>query len=306
MRAMLRRSGSVLAALALAVVLLPARAGGLVEGEVIYAVDTFVPGGAVEVRPDGTGLAPAVRGDRTHGGVPRLAVVATAAGLQVTNESGAVIATTDDPVDRRDYAWWSPEDASVLVLEVRAGVSGLYVAHVDWDAGAPVIGPEVLVYETQPGDSFGLAWMADSARVMFSRSVPAPGDQSDLFVLSLATGQVQNVTNTPTASEVTPAASADGRYVAFARSAGRKGRSDLFVRSLLTGVERQVTTKTNAPLLQIAEPAWSPDGKTIAFRASPQSASGFDIYRLAADGSGKARSITSAGSGSYRVPAWRR
>jgi Tol biopolymer transport system component/imidazolonepropionase-like amidohydrolase len=60
--------------------------------------------------------------------------------------------------------------------------------------------------------------------------------------------------------EVDPAWSADGRFIAY--SSDKAGTEDIYVRDLLTGSERRITSLNGAEV----SAAWSPDGRTIAFQ----------------------------------------
>lgn len=77
----------------------------------------------------------------------------------------------------------------------------------------------------------------DASRVVFASY---SGDATDVFELTLGTGQVRQVTSTG-AWESGPSYSADGRLVAFSRSATFAGPSSLYIRDLENGQERRIT-----------------------------------------------------------------
>ena len=55
----------------------------------------------------------------------------------------------------------------------------------------------------------------------------------------------------------------------------------------------QVTSKKNASLAQMSNASWSPDGKHLLFSGTDLSADiDFDMYRIRADGKGKAVLLT--------------
>jgi Tol biopolymer transport system component/DNA-binding winged helix-turn-helix (wHTH) protein len=86
-----------------------------------------------------------------------------------------------------------------------------------------------------------------------------------------------------------PALSPDGRLLAWSSDAS--GRSEIFVKEVDRGVERQVTRDG----LQNVEPAWSPDGRWIAYRSGLRRG----IWVVAATG-GEPRRIAEFGA----RPAW--
>lgn len=64
-----------------------------------------------------------------------------------------------------------------------------------------------------------------------------------------------------------PAFSPDGRYIAFYSVRGHASpRSDIYVRDLITGEERQIT---DTPDIMELEPLWSSDGQRLFFTAGP-------------------------------------
>jgi len=93
-----------------------------------------------------------------------------------------------------------------------------------------------------------------------------PPTTAQLFIVEVATGNVQQITTDERGYHM-PAWSPDGRYIAY-MSAGTAAinrfdtlETDIFIRDLRTGVERQVTQgRTQKTVSQ-----WSPDGTQIAY-----------------------------------------
>jgi hypothetical protein len=127
-----------------------------------------------------------------------------------------------------------------------------------------------------------------------------------IWVANLDTGNAFNVTRNLSISGSHPAFSpVDGDYrLAFIRNTNTGGGSiinHIFVSTLEFHANSnptieditQVTSKKNANLAQISNPSWSPDGKHLLFSGTDLSADiDFDIYRIRADGKGKAVLLT--------------
>ena len=82
-------------------------------------------------------------------------------------------------------------------------------------------------------------------------------------------------------------------------------RYDIFTIPAVGGTALQITTKGTTGAAQNLFPSYSPDGQYLAF-ASGASLFAFDIYRIKADGSGKAVNLTGKRTGSFRYNRWRR
>jgi hypothetical protein len=134
-----------------------------------------------------------------------------------------------------------------------------------------------------------------------------------IWVANLDTGSAFNVTTNLSISGSHPAFSpvveVDGNdplyRVAFIQNTNTGGGSiiyHIFVSTLAFDGDNnpdtlinitQVTSKKNANLAQISNPSWSPDGKHLLFSGTDLSADiDFDIYRVRADGKGKAVLLT--------------
>lgn len=122
--------------------------------------------------------------------------------------------------------------------------------------------------------------VASPAAILFERD-------GDLYAISLDGSRTVRLTNTPVWHETDPAASPDGRGVAFSRRRGG-GSPVIWVMSLDGAVRKRLTSGFDH------DPAWSPDGRTIYFsRILLQSDRGPNfslnescgsIYRTGADG----------------------
>ena len=132
------------------------------------------------------------------------------------------------------------------------------------------------------GNSFSPAWSPDGTQIAFvswaSNLVPDDTNGStDLFVETLATGEVQRISTDAAGNESLgepsqPAWSPDGTQIAFADWSSTlvpddTNGHDVFVKSLGTGAVRRISTDaTGAQGIGDSEyPVWSPDGTQIAF-----------------------------------------
>jgi dipeptidyl aminopeptidase/acylaminoacyl peptidase len=105
----------------------------------------------------------------------------------------------------------------------------------------------------------------DRSRVVFTRVgryfghplFPAFGEDSNLTILSLATGEQLQVT-TGSAAKTYPAFSPEGQRIAF------ESEGDIWSVDLRTGAVRRLTTHVATD----RSPVWSPDGRQIAFVSS--------------------------------------
>lgn len=151
-------------------------------------------------------------------------------------------------------------------------------------------------------------WSSDSGRLVFPRN-------GDLHVHTLATGLSVNITNTPGMAEDIPAWSSTGR-IAYTRvsATSRSGdRLDIFSIPETGGPELQVTKKSSVSSLINKSATYSPDGQYLAFSScpsytalpgTPQGACA--LYKIKADGSGKATRIVGDKNQSWAHPNWRR
>jgi hypothetical protein len=151
----------------------------------------------------------------------------------------------------------------------------------------------------------------DGARIVFFQAL---GDVVDdipttcgLAIYEVATQAMTTVTESPCAvvEEHQPRFSPSGDRIAFWRSRSPDGErtievaeSALFIRDLDTGAETQITDWS----VQASQLDWSPDGEWLVFvpRYWDDGASGADIHRIRADGTGFQR-LTSLDTATNRI-----
>ena len=207
-----------------------------------------------------------------------------------------------DPLGPR----WSPDGGRVgfigSFLNDNVWTYELWVGEVVFVDGRPTSLSNVRsAVANPPSDTaIGLSgnpWSGDE--VAYSQ-MPNGESKSDIFVANIVTGEVTNVTNSPATHEEYPSFSPVADQIAFVRVDG------LYVLDRATGEETKVTTKKSTKATQIIQLTWSPDGEHLAFAGESSSgAAQRSIYRIKADGSGKAVDLTGSSSLSYSGPLWR-
>jgi len=121
------------------------------------------------------------------------------------------------------------------------------------------------------------------------------GHSLDLYASRPGGGPARRLTRTPDSDELDPAASPDGRLLAYTRiSLAHRGSRIWIARK--DGSHRRFVTRGS-------EPAWSPDGKRIVFVGPRRPPEKPEIYTMRADGTHIQRLTRNAGA-SDRSPAW--
>lgn len=126
-----------------------------------------------------------------------------------------------------------------------------------------------------------LSWSPDGTRLAFeSNSIKTPLNpkDADLFVYTIASGELVNVTNNP-AFDADPSWSPDGKQIAF--NSNRDGNFEIY---LMNSDGSDVRRLTKSPSWE-SFPAFSPDGTQIAFNSDRENENN-DVYLMNTDGSG--------------------
>jgi len=143
------------------------------------------------------------------------------------------------------------------------------------------------------------AWSPDGRRIAFQAIHGRGIGQSDVWILTIATGELERFTEAK-AFDGTPDWSPDGTRIAFSSERGwapdSEGNWDVWVKDLATGALTRITRN----LAGDGDPAWSPDGSAIAF-ASDRGADRRSRIWLKELG-GRAMPLTRAGGASQ--PDW--
>jgi TolB protein len=116
--------------------------------------------------------------------------------------------------------------------------------------------PQTIFQSSEP--ILSPAWSPDGSRVAY---MSFRGKRAGIYVQTLATGQVQKVSDFPGLNSA-PSFSPDGRKLVLTLS--RDGNPELYVANLRTG---QLERMTNHFAID-TEASWSPDGRSILFTSS--------------------------------------
>lgn len=135
----------------------------------------------------------------------------------------------------------------------------------------------------QVGEAFNPSWSPDGSRIVFSG---LKGGLSDLFIYTLATGRVEQLTADPF-SDLQPAWSPDGKSIALATDRFTSaldtlsfGMPGVGILDLATGVIQPLLpapAATKSATKQVS-PQWSPDGGSIYFVSDANGIS--NVYRF--------------------------
>ena len=305
-----------------------------VVGEIIATYDASIGHEAVMSASTGSSFKSlnCGSGDLSYGGSPRYFVgsVATADFLPDGYHTSVLVVFDEDCTQTATLfgspsmrfstmPHWSHDGSRVAVYaeswDLVGGAmfeSGIYVAEVTRDGTGRPVGTAGLQLLISAPSEMLISWSGDDQSIAFVASAPdgSGGLQNDIWVYDLQSGTASNVTNSTQFNEDHPAFSPADNRIAFIRNVAVRGtyRYDIFTKSASGGTVTQVTNKGTTGASQNLAPCFSPDGQYLAFSSgsSMMPLAEIDIYRMKADGSGKATNLTGKRTGSFRIPAWRR
>ena len=152
--------------------------------------------------------------------------------------------------------------------------------------------------EKKVGDAAvpSLAWSADSSSLVISRS-PAPTEQPGLFMLSIGTGQLSQLTS-PGAPHFDRLASmaSSGDAIAFARNMAPTPAGILMLLSLPRSAEpaRELKEIGSDKRLRVTSFAWSADGREIIYSVGTAVSV---LWRIAVSGDSPPERLSFTGEG---------
>ncbi|MFQ5872892.1 MAG: TolB family protein [Dehalococcoidia bacterium] len=206
-------------------------------------------------------------------------------------------------------ARWSPSGTRVAWIGARVNgeqvEKGIFVGSVAFDPSSrptSIIDVSLAAPLSSVSGVGAVSWSKDNRSVTFHLNVGGGGrSNANIFIADLELGDLENVTNSTENDEYYSAFSPVDNSLVYVRVSG------VFVLDLDTGKETQITSKGNTRATQLSQPAWSPDGQHLAFSGWPTGGgSGSNIYRIKADGSGKALNLTESMLKTYSNPLWRK
>ncbi len=171
-------------------------------------------------------------------------------------------------------------DGRAMVIGPRMSNSGERILYTTYETGTPRIalmntqtGQRQLVGDIPGAQVFSPRFTPDGGGLVFSA---ARGGNTDLYRLTLATGQMQQLTSSPSIA-TGPTFSPDGRFIAF--ESDRSGTSQIYIMPASGGEARRISFGQG----RYSTPVWSPRGDLIAF--TKQNAGRFHIGVMRTDGS---------------------
>lgn len=208
-----------------------------------------------------------------------------------------------------DTGRWSPDGTMIavnaMVFDLASGTrtwQGIALLDVMYSGVEPVAAANLRqVIATDSARNF--AWSPDSRRIVY---VGAGTNGADLFSYAVDGGAVTNLTNTPGVAEDQPAYSSRERIAYVRKTTDPRGsyRYDIFTIPAVGGPEFQLTNKGTTGAFVNMTPCYSPDGSQLAF-SSGLLQGDRALYRILADGTGKAVKIVGSKGQDWRVCFWR-
>jgi TolB protein len=171
-------------------------------------------------------------------------------------------------------------DSASIVLAPRFSPAGDRILYTSYETGFPRItlldvgSLRRQTLEEQPGTmTFAPRFSPDGNTVVFSLE---RGGNSDIYALSLSSGQLTQLTNSPSI-ETAPSFSPDGSQIVF--ESDRSGTQQIYIMPASGGEGRRISGGEG----RYSTPVWSPRGDFVAF--TKQNAGRFHIGVMRTDGS---------------------
>jgi Tol biopolymer transport system component len=215
--------------------------------------------------------------------------------------SGIRQLTALDGISPYDVVAWSPDGTRLAFEKHAEAFNSLSPAEI-YTMNADGSGVTRRTTTPTPFSSANPAWSPDGLKMAFATNRDG-SDNWEIYVLTLATGAVQRLTNHAD-WDMRPSWSPDGTRIAFTRYSPTTGASGIHtIRADGTDIRR--LTWTSQAGFGDGSPKWSPDGTRIAFSRMEQLSTGaanVDLYTMNADGTGVVRRTSLPAS--EDSPAW--
>jgi dipeptidyl aminopeptidase/acylaminoacyl peptidase len=189
---------------------------------------------------------------------------------------------------------WSPDGKQIAFISNISGRRNLWL--VPAEGGWPVQLTVSDQRQTSP------AWSPNGKWIAYA-SDKNGNEQWDIFVVSVASGEVFNLSNTPAVSEEAPAWSPDGRYLAWQAKPQSGSTYEIEIFDMLFRRRRALTANTPKNLINV-EPRWSPAGKSISYTQLRADDKDSDIYVADATTGNSINLTAHQGEQRYSAGAW--
>ena len=165
---------------------------------------------------------------------------------------------------------WSPDGKTVAFVSNLSGRNNLWL--VPSDGGWPTQLTVSNERQTSP------TWSPDGKWIAFMSDYDGD-EQWDIFLVSLKTGQVVNLTKTREIAEESPAWSADGRYLAYTVKPKTSSVFEIDVYDTVLRGVKHLTSGTANDRMNVA-PIWSADGKFIVYTQEQSKGTDSNIFAV--------------------------
>ncbi len=176
---------------------------------------------------------------------------------------------------------WSPDGKQIAFVSNISGRSNIWL--VSSESGWPT---QLTVSDQR---QISPAWSPNGRWIAYGSDVDG-NEQWDIFIVSPATGQVINLTNTPDISEENFLWSPDSERLAYSVKPKESPNYEIDIMEVATKKVTHLTSNTPADLNN-SPAAWSRDGKWLVFNQSNAAGKNADIF-LADTATGKSSNLT--------------